>query len=206
MFRKVKYYDSADIMPIGRYMLATCRDLRYFAIGELPKKINKRRLKKAVKKLNKSILKDSNTKYKINKLDEIAGDEGKIYVHSCLVAAVAYANSLIDAGADKKMIEEKLKPIQSLLIERGLTADSKRNAARLEKIARNFVIKSNELKNRLKNANIENEKVYENYLRNLFIIERAFGVKIDENKDSINKYVLLIDEIKKHGNRSKQKS
>lgn len=199
MFKTVKYYESADIMPIGRYMLATCRDLRYFAVGELPTRVNSKKLKKAVEKLNKTILKNKETKAVLTDLSKLAQDEGKIYLQGALVSLIEYANRLIAAGIESKVIEEKLKPIQHLLIERGLSPDSKRNAARLEKASRNFVIKSNEIKGRLKNEKADLEKVYESYLRNLVLIYKTFGVKIDEHKDSINKYVLLIDEINKHG-------
>ena len=203
LFKRTKYYDSADIMPIGRYMLATCKDIRFFAIGNPPKRINKRRLKKAVEKLNKSILKDSDTSQIIKQIDSIGADEGKIYIHSVLVALIAYSNSLIQAGADEKVIEQKLKPVQHLLIERGLTADSKRNAKRLSKVSRNCQIKSSELKNKLKNKDADKDQVYKNYLQNLITIEKIFGVKIDEKNDSINKYVLLIDQIKSYGDRLK---
>lgn len=200
MFKTVKYYDSADIMPIGRYMLATCRDVRYFAIGDLPEKVNPRKLKKAIDKLNSTILKNRDAKAVLSDLQKLSIDEGKIYLQSALVALIDYSNELIRVGVDSKEIEKRLKPVQHLLIERGLSPDSKKNASRLEKVTRNFIVKSNDIKNRLKNKDADLNKVYESYLRNLVLIYKTFGVKIDEHKDSINKYVLLIDEINKHGN------
>lgn len=203
MYSKVKYYDNADIMPIGRYMLATCRDLRYFAVGELPSKINKRKLQKAVKKLNSTILKNAEHSKILKEIKSLSIDESKIYLHAALVAVVDYSNTLLNAGVDQNAILKKLTPIQPLLIERGLSPDSLRNAQRLEKVKRNFIIKSDSIKNRLKNENIEADEIYKNYLKNLILIERSFGVKIDEQKDSLNKYVMLIDEIKSYGDRLK---
>lgn len=203
MFSKTKYYDSADIIPIGRYMLATCKDLRYFAIGELPKKVHKKRLIKSVNKLNKSILKDSQQTKVLKDIKNLSIDESKIYLHSALVAVVDYANTLLNAGVDQNIILQKLAPIKPLLIERGLSPDSRRNAQRLEKVKRNFLIKSDEIKNRLKNEKIASDDIYKNYLTNLILIEKSFGIKIDEQKDSLNKYVLLIDQIKKDGDRLK---
>lgn len=208
MFKSVDYYNSADEMPIGRYMMATCKDLRYYAKGELPKRINKKHLKKAVSELNASIIKNGNQKQVFNDIVQLSKDEANLYLQSSLVSVIAYCNELIAAGADSDEIMKMLKPIQPLLISRGLTPDSKRNANRLEKYARNFKIKSNEIRNKLKNKDVDRSMVYEAYLRNLITIERVYGIKINEQTDSINKYVLLIDELHKqrsNGNRSKSK-
>lgn len=207
MFKTAKYYNSANEMPIGRYMLATCKDLRYYAKGEeLPKRVNPIKLKKAVNEFNKTLIKDSNQHQLIKDINQLSKDEIGLYMHSCLVSVIAYCNELIDTGADSDRIMDMLKPIQSLLIERGLTPDSKRNANRLDKYARNFKIKSQQIKARLKNKDFDKGKIYEYYLRNLTTIERVFGIKIDEKNDSVNKYVLLIDELNKkrnNGNRPK---
>lgn len=204
MFRGVKYYDSADIMPIGRYMLAICRDIKFFAIGDKPKNINKRKLTKAIQRFNNSILKNQDQKQVLKEINNLTNDECKIYMQSALVAIIEYCNLLIEVGADKHIIQEHLKPIRHLLVERGLTPDSRRNKQRLEKVSRNFKIKSDEIRQRLRNENIESSQVYEKYLRNLVIIEKTFGVKINEQTDSVNKYVMLIDELNRYVNRLKQ--
>lgn len=203
MFKAVHYYNSADDMTIGRYMLATCKDVRYYAKGELPKKLNIRKLKKAIQQFNKTLIKDSGQKQILKDIKQLGKDEAGLYMQSALVALIAYCNELNELGVESDVITDKLKPIQGLLIERGLTPDSKRNANRLEKYARNFRIKSENIQNKLKNDDVNREKVYEYYLRNLVTIERVFGVKIDEHTYTVNKYILLIDELKKHGNRPK---
>lgn len=203
MFKKVDYYNSADEMPIGRYMLATCKDIRYYAKGDLPEKINTKKLKKALQQFNKTLIKDSGQKQILKDIKQLGKDEAGLYMQSALVALIAYCNELNEIGIESDVITDKLKPIQGLLIERGLTPDSKRNANRLEKYARNFRIKSENIQNKLKNDDVNREKVYEYYLRNLVTIERVFGVKIDEHTYTVNKYILLIDELKKHGNRPK---
>lgn len=203
MFNTTKYYDSADIMPIGRYMMAVCRDIKYFAKSDNIKRVNKKELSKAIARFNDSLLKNDDQKRLEKDLNSLLKDESKLYMHAALVAVVEYCNFLNQLGADKEVIQEHLKPIRHLLVQRGLTPDSSRNKARLEKVSRNFKIKSEEIKNRLKTSDTDNSKVYEKYLRNLVIIEKTVGVKINDQTDSVNKYIMLIDELNRHGNRPK---
>lgn len=198
MFKQTKYYDSADVMPIGRYMLATCRDIKYFAIGhKLPARINRKKLTAAIERFNTTIIKNSNKRKVLNDIHNLSIDEGKIYLYSALMAVIDYCNELIARGVDKKVIDESIKPIAFLLKQLGLTPDSKNNIKRMNKLTRNFIIKSNEIKEQTKDKDAEKSAVFESYLRNLIIIEKAFNIRIDEQKDSVNKYVLLMDELNK---------
>lgn len=195
MFNRVQYYESADIMPIGRYMLATCRDMRYFVKGNIRQRINKKRFKNALKRFNSTIVKNADTKQIHKDLLQLGKDEGNIYLHSALVSVIAYCDALLEAGADEAIILEKLKPIQSLLIERGISPDSLKNKKRLEKISRNFKVKSDNIQKRLKQPENDSNKVYESYLKSLVLIEKHSGIRINEHADSVNKYVLMIDEL-----------
>lgn len=202
MFKRVQYYDSADIMPIGRYMLATCRDIKYFAIGDPTQPIQKKRLKTALKRFNGSIIKNGGQKQLQKDIHQLQKDEGNLYLHSALTAVVAYCDALLACGADEQTILEKLKPVQPLLIARGITPDSIKNRARLEKISRNFQIKAADINSRVHTKTGETDKVYEAYLRSLVVIEKYSGIRINEQTDSVNKYVLMIDELNKHQTRS----
>lgn len=206
---KYNFYKSANIMPIGRYILCFTDNPLFLLRGDEEKVLKSQptstELQKAYTDFNKTIVKNKEADEQQCKLQSSFNSAlGIMVMTHTLSTLIDYCLNLKKYATTHNINVENelvnaLQPLAPLLINFGVKLNNDVNVLRCEKTLRGFkeahkhLIDSQSKRNKTEDG----ASMYTKFIENITLINEATGVVIDPNKSSVNHYYIALETLNK---------